>query len=127
MRLEVWTVKTYDGWIDRVRGPVVRVSSRRGAYWLPRRKDLLTWEDTARYAPDLQSRTLWLLAVDLLADATAQDELAVRAAPDLVRELHQDQEPEHWLLFEEWLQTWVMGWICRELGLLPARGEVPRG
>lgn len=121
-------MKTYDGWKDRVRGPVCRVTDRRRHYWLPRRSDLLTWEQTGDRVDDLETRWLWVLAVDILADATGVDELALRAAADLVRELSDyPRKHDEWLLFEEHLHAWTVSWVARELGLLPGREEVARG
>jgi hypothetical protein len=83
----------------------------------------LTADDVAAVAPALSPWWLWTLAADLLADATGQDDLAVRAAPDFVREIA-DADPGDWTVFEEHIHDWVVAWACREIGLLPARQEV---
>jgi hypothetical protein len=126
MRLEVVAMKSYHG-LPYYNGDVsVLVTAPAGNYWLERRQDLLDWEGARLTAPDELSGSLWLLAVDLLADVVGDEEVVLRAAPDLVPVLHKTGIGGDWVMFEEHVERWFMQWVCRQLGLLPPEKEVTR-
>jgi hypothetical protein len=86
-------------------------------YWLRRRGDLLDCELDARRGGDLVACEALELAVDLLADATGHDELALKAAPDFAVYLDRWHYLRGCLLWREGVCDWVVAWVASEIGL----------
>lgn len=113
-------MRIYDVWQDPyVARPRCRVSGDGGAYWLPRRRDLLIADVAGVPAVDRLRNLLRELAVDLLADATGCPDMARRAEAEYARHLGAGGVTAGGAFCRDTVCNWVIGWVARELGMLP--------